>query len=272
MSAAELEQAIKSVDDLNSWVRSESYRGNSGILSSSPRKAIYYLKRCAILEAHKAGLAAHRYVYTILDCNRCDGKGNYYGWWWEPGMTPDLCRNCKNGKAELRFIETTIETGVRWHTPLYKGFPWIPGSLSESEITKGDPAWTTWLPNTRGRNLLPVDVATRLNTAEEFFAQHLRLSCVSRTAFNDIFKYHLWIGETERHVCSLCRCPNSATHAYCVVREGLCWRDFSCQECADKHDRQSAKIFDEFPVPINLIEHPEIQRWIERARARSCEA
>lgn len=261
--------AITCVDRLNSWVRSDSYRAN---VSSSPKRATYWLKRKAIASLQSMNLCFNRHVAAIVKCNRCDGKGNYYGWWYDPRSpgndTPDDCRNCHGGKVDLHFIETVSdELGIRWHTPKLE---WISHFRWDESLSSAVEAGN-WQPNSPGRDATPAEVASWFNAAEEYWPGYPGpyYGCHGRC---DDYKYSLHVGDTDPKTCSLCGAP-AAEGGYAVTRDRLAWRDHACRECDARFDRTtkwngteyaSNSIFDAFPLPTHLISDPAIQRWIER--------
>lgn len=83
----ELRRALRAVNYLNSWVRSDSYR--HAVLSRQSRHAVYHLKRYAIEAAQNAGMATHRRVGMVATCRDCGGSGRYYDSY---GYEHDHCR------------------------------------------------------------------------------------------------------------------------------------------------------------------------------------
>jgi hypothetical protein len=114
------------------------------------RKRIYWLKREAIDQAMDAGLVRLRKLEWLGHCNRCDGKGNYYGWWWNGGDdAPEVCRRCKKGIVSLRFIECTIADRFVFHQPYDSTNPFKDSDLCHLEY---HPA-LSWGPNRPGSEL-----------------------------------------------------------------------------------------------------------------------
>src|ERR1700758_5624372 len=110
-------QAMHAIDRLNSWVRSKSYSEGS---TGGPRRAVYHMKRQAIVAAHRLSIPQnHMLIESVTQCRDCSGSGRYLPWWGGP---LDHCYRCNStGQARLRFIVSEYD-GIRWHTPEHE-FP-----------------------------------------------------------------------------------------------------------------------------------------------------
>lgn len=257
----ELTEAILAVDALNPWVRSESYRRQH---VSSPKHAVYWLKRCALKAASDAGCAYSRVVATIAECHRCNGSGRYVNW---DGHDCGPCRRCASsgevGSVILYFVETHIygHGGFLelccWHSPT-ESFP-----LPRPE---GLPGETSWRPNTVGKDLRPSEVAHFLNVAETAFTERPGKRYVVDCAPVDDFAYKLYVGETSADICSICRSQPPKVGSFCVSRGPIGWKDHACAACDALYHRSQGRpdIFDAFPVPHELLQDANIRAWIER--------
>ncbi|MEW6735019.1 MAG: hypothetical protein AB1489_27255 [Acidobacteriota bacterium] len=253
----ELSQAILAVDKLNSWVRSRSYKGH---YDRGPKDAVYWLKRCALIAAHKAQLPwSNCLIDVVVKCRDCSGTGRYYHWDWDEEF--DHCYRCSNtGQARLTFVETQIDCGniICWHTPRYK-FP-IYGVELANKYEESN-----WQPNTPGKDLSPDEAAKNLNIAESYFTNRPGIEITRWGQEYDVFNYNLYIGKTDSRRCSLCGAM-AEERAYMVRRDRIIWEDYACDKCNQKYREKgrSTDIFEVFPVPAYLIEHPDIQDWINR--------
>jgi hypothetical protein len=264
----ELRAAITAVDALNSWVRSASFR--YAMQMRSPRRAIYFLKRCALAAAHEAGLAKHHRVGVIAQCRDCSGTGQFYH--FNSDTTFDHCYRCANsGKLILYFVETRIATSSdlwcwpswTWHTP-------------EDQWPR---EWRDWLPNefprptglttdAPGKDLTPSQVAAHLNTAEEFFPQRPPLRAIHfeyQTEHRDDFDYCLWVGRLNRH-CVFCGAENAPVKddeksygSHHLRRGKVEWGAYACPDCKNKED-----VWNRFPLPQSLLRDEAVQTWMQR--------
>lgn len=261
----EVPEPIWAMDRLNSWLRSASARRPA---CGSPYRAIYFLKREAIQWADTNLDCLHSVVKVKTKCRACGGTGRYvdsYGHEWPH------CRDCSSrGTLALEFVQTIIRGGPVWHTPwikfgVYRG-PRYSGYYLHPPYRLARWVDDEWSVNQAGRNLEPEEVACDLNTIEGFWTNRPGAYYTDYGGPFDDFKYKLYVGETDRSVCSLCGDPSDESYSYGVSRGCIQWTDHSCRHCGNLY-HNSAKIFELFPIPKVLIESGHIRRFIER---RSC--
>lgn len=253
----ELSQVINAIDKLNSYVRSTSYKSHH---ISGPLGAVYEMKRWAMIAAKEQGLDwQHRFIYSAVICRNCEGTGNYNNSYSDDDLFYEECRTCSGtGTAHLYFIETTIDIGrsVKWHTPRHK-FPFYATGIDAS--TGDYIKEKNWTPNYPGHELTSIEVAQYLNIAEEYFEEKIKED-LKYDHFT--FKYCLYIGETEKEICSLCGAA-ALPGAQVVTRFKLYWRDHCCKQCHQHFD-----VFQRFSLPQYLI-NEDIKKWMDRVAARS---
>lgn len=262
--------AFEALDRLNSFVRSDAYRRE--FYMASPRRAVYEMKRQAILVAHVAGLAEHRRIVITAKCRDCGGSGKYVDSY---GERFPWCRACSSsGTVTLRFVETTIALpgrALRWHSPR-TGFSLWPVEPQELPHLKWyDPATGEWLPgsespadwtvNEVGRDLAIWEVARDLVTAEAAF----KATPYRRRDWGyseggcslDPFRYPLRIGQTER-VCWKCDAPVPEDRTWVGGHVGRVEFTAACCEPCEK------QLGAPWPttVPPALIEHEAIREWM----------
>jgi|SRR5579872_2930358 len=243
---------ILAIDRLNSWVRSESYR--KGHWHSSPFYAIYWLKGQAIEWADNNLTCQHEHIRAMVVCRGCSGTGKYYD---SNGYTWPHCRACSStGRHSLMFVETRIQNGPTWHIPHQKFFrgygkPSIPWELARVA--------EDWKPNQVGRDMTVDEVARDLNTAEMYFTKRPHVHETDWGERND-FAYKLYVGNTGK-VCAFCG-DNAEQCGYGVSFGRISWTDYACKKCAEPYP--GVEIFSRFPLPIKLIDFPNIQAWIAR--------
>jgi hypothetical protein len=280
---------LEAIDHLNSWVRSDSARG----WHSSPRYAIYDWKHAAIQRAIKDGTARCDAIYLTLNCRDCGGTGKYIDSY---GEKFPRCRRCSNsGHSTLLFLTTAIGD-IRWHTPHDKCWRFnLPEDFWQSARLSVD-----WEPNQKGRDLELWEVAECLNVLEEAVERGELPKPGSHGVYDrsywigdsDHGKYRLDLGRSER-VCEICSTPAVAKDAerglydgvhHHVTREHVEFSAWACYACkalyatvnrwcdvAKKYvpDGGNGKsIFDEFKIPIERCQHPEVRKWLERRAER----
>jgi hypothetical protein len=237
---------VAAIDRLNSWARSASYRRGHG----GGREAVYTLKREALLEAHRRGELAWRWVEARVKCRDCGGAGLYID---QYGCKHDHCWACSNtGTARLEFAESTI-CGTVWHSPA-NDFPFRGGNPVFGDA--GD-----WAPNLPGRDLEPWEAARDLNVAETFFPPRCSEARYGG-GMDSCWGYKLHVGRlTDR--CQLCGAEPGEGLNHGCSRGVITWTAAACQTCRDSYPRD-ASIFGAFPFPSELASHPEIVAWRER--------
>lgn len=244
----QLQDALSSVDRLNSWVRSESYRqGNWDC-----RKAIYYLKRSALKKVLALGWPAnHRAVVATVRCRDCDGSGRYLSSYGNRKLN---CYPCNStGLVRLEFIESSLPGGITWHTPRQEWQAIAPGLLSQ----QAPMPVMDWQPNQTGKDLSIVEAANALNLAEVFFPDRPSIT-TSPFGYCYIFDYKFWLGRIEGSDCRLCG-REGELNTFVCSRDLFTWHDRACNACADQ-----SGIFDLFPFPDPMAAHPAIQEWHAR--------
>ncbi len=209
---------------------------------------IYYMKNEILWRGPFA--MEHRGIISNVECRDCGGTGKYNKHWC--GETFGHCWACDStGRAKLHFVETKLEARFTWHTPRER-FPrvWEGGYKLEFE----------WLPNRPGKDLETHEAAALLNLIEPYFSKPYDDFSRYGGTFND-FNYHLYLGETDRAVCSLCGWGPAMASGFHVCREMVEWRDTACEEC--NHKFKGSSIFNQFAVPQHLL-NPEIEKWMAR--------
>lgn len=261
-------RAFEALDRLNSFVRSEAHR--SHYYAASPRRAVYDMKRQAILVAHAAKIAEHRRIVTSAECRDCGGSGRYtdsYGEKWPH------CRACSSsGTVTLRFVETTIALPgheLRWHSPEV-GFSLYPVEREPLPHLKAWDEKTGYLPaaspadwsvNQPGRDLKVWEVARDLLAAEEHFkaTQHAYRSWGfdDNGCSRDPFRYALHVGRTER-VCWNCRAAVPEQRGWLGKTIGRV--QFSAAVCEPCETRLGSPWPTE--VPAALVEQQAVREWM----------
>lgn len=276
----ELRRALRAVNYLNSYVRSEACRRH---LLSKPERAIYHLKRYALEAAQKAGMVSHRRVGVVATCRDCGGTGRYMD---SVGQEFDHCHRCQNrGHLVLYFVESEILfdpsgwqfwKNFAWHTP-EKQWPREWNDWLKNEF----PGDTRWKTHQLGQDLTPAQVAECLNVAEAYFPQRPPLRWVDLDYTHrqvDDFDYRLYVGETSK-CCRFCGSESEESEiGRCAVRRGnICWIDHACKACRDRYPvvrffkpgaPKEPNIYDDFPWPHQLTNNEHIQGWIERHPAK----
>lgn len=278
-----LVEPIKAVDRLNSWVRSESYRRAGH--ASSPKRAVYWLKHCALEAAHATNLASHKLIAVPVKCRDCGGTGQYTSM---AGDKYPHCHKCGSGGLTiLYFVETDIaavtDQGTRdpwhglvtWHSPIER-FP-----LVHERLANRVPYTSfTWKPNQAGKDLTPAEVARDLNTAETFFTERPGPRYTHDGGPYNDFAYSLYLGATDPTRCDLCLSATPRPGAYGVHRKitptgtpnhdgaRVAWFARACVTCeAGYRGRRLGcgnDLFDVFPVPAEPLADEHIRAWIER--------
>lgn len=260
---AALERAIHSIDRLNRWVRSPSYR-DAYSSSNGPMKAIYFYKGLAIERWHAARPMSMRRVKAVTKCRDCGGDGRYCD---SNGFTHDHCWACHStGNVTLYFIETEFPNRVRWHTPrekwptCFKDFEW---RYADEEYEE-----TGWLPNQPGEDITVSEAARHLNVIESHFTERPKPYVWHRdwgSGTQDDGNYMLHVGDVDARKCAFCqRTPRPCR--WHVRRGRLGWHDRCCTECEEgmKASGRFDSIFDAFPVPEYLLEDEHVQAWLMR--------
>lgn len=272
----DLIEAVEACDRLNSYVRAPAEAGD---WLWRPKAAIYWLKGKILNAVTSAGLASHRMVSVEVQCRSCGGTGKWVS--WDYGQTNENCRKCSaTGKHLLYFVETTIDGRLRWHTPVKYGvFVEYPFSLTLAQIEAMKPAQPIqdWKPMQKGKPLQPWEVARDLNTLEAFVPERPGKQWSDEGGPYDIFHYTLFVGDTPRRCF---RCGAEPSHGLLCSRDYVGWHAWVCKACdtfgkmmvwsekEQKYVVPGGSVFDAVPFPAEAVEHPEIQKWLERHRRK----
>jgi hypothetical protein len=269
---------LRSIDALNSWVRSDSHRR---FAMHSPKYAIYEWKRLIIREAIAADAAELKAIYLSVTCRDCGGSGRYTDSY---GERFPHCRKCDNtGKHRLTFLVSTISE-YTWHTPWDKTW----GLSTPDDMYRFATLSTDWEPNQKGVDLTTEQVAAHLNVLEPLLFDKAGSRSIwsyrdeyHNEAKNNRYKIDLGRGP-ER--CEFCGCtPNPETASgggswHGCTRDWVTWSAWACDVCkslfansnrwSDEHHAyippggNGKSIFDEFKPPT--VTDPEILKWLER--------
>lgn len=254
------------IDRLNSWVRSDSARR----WMSSPRNAVYDWKRHFIEESLNAGRVENPHAIRLsLTCRDCGGSKQYTDSY---GHKFPWCRKCgSTGAITLRFLVTTI-CGYTWHTPENEAMRisrvWLPDDIWERSTLSVE-----WEPNQKGRDLEVHHVAQWLNVLEAEYpnapGRHGVYYSGDWIGDSDHKKYKLYLGAmvTECAFCGRPREEEVTGGRYGVTRGHVEWSAWTCKPCEDRHGEGNS-IYDQFPVPIEKLQHPEIQTWLANRAGR----
>jgi hypothetical protein len=251
-------EILRVVDALNSYVRSDAARR---AWVSNLKRVIYHYKRQALLQVVRAEASTQRLVVVTQTCIDCGGKRRYTD---QNGYTHDHCWKCgSTGTVKLKFIESTLTAGFIWHTPDKEAWSIFGRQLWDVEHEAGD-----WLPNQKGRDLAPDDVATHLMAVEDFFHErpqpyHSRDEW-DYTTYRPHETYTLWAGDADRTLCGLCGTrENMRQHGFIVRTGRLHWRAALCMGCEQLHNAD-AKYFELLGqrMPESLLT-PAVRRWAE---------
>lgn len=266
MSAAAIgPAAYDALDRLNGYVRSEAHRD---AYLSSPRRAIYEMKRQAIIVATAADLAMHKKVQIAVTCRDCGGSGRYVDSY---GYEFAHCRACTSkGTVVLHFIDTRIalpDRELRWHTPEQNfrstSVYWNVGKEEPAHLHYLAPSEVAldWTVNQPGRDLAPWEVARDLVLAEQHFKS-------TRYAYRswgfseygcslDPFRYDLYVGRTER-VCWRCSAAVPETRGWLgKTIDRVHFTAAICEDC-------QTLLGSPWPtaIPASLVENEHIREWM----------
>ncbi len=252
------------IDRLNSWVRSDSARP----WFSSPRYAIYDWKRNFIETCILAGRCDNvRAIRLSLTCRDCRGSKRYTN---SLGHTYDWCRKCDStGTVTLRFLVTTIH-GFTWHTPERETWR-IRLNLPEDFWQRSELS-VDWEPNQKGIDLTTDQVAQWLNVLEAEYP-NVPTGHMGHWDDDDDYldhkKYRLYLGKT-REVCAFCNGERDEVVGsyYHVMRPLVEWSAWCCDTCRVLRKAFVGSIFDLFPIPVDLIQFPEITKWLANRAGR----
>lgn len=277
--------AVCAMSRVNSWVRSPSFREQSGNL----RRAIYADKDSLLRFAEEAELAAEeRNVYVDATCRKCGGSGKYVD---RAGYRWDHCRACDNtGKVRLPFREATLahagETFV-WHRPGYRTelrtvpYKWpLTGEVHEREqyVTWPEPVPAIgWTVNEVGEDIPLEQAAALLERIARALIALDRRRPNPRWHASDIAYY---AGNTDTHghddygrisygytlslgdlfcACEICGCGRESAESRCTSRQVLPngkvrFTRWLCHACGQ------ANGFDYFKTP-RVLKPGDVAAW-----------
>ncbi|HYE70632.1 MAG TPA: hypothetical protein VD932_03820 [Aquabacterium sp.] len=244
-----LAEILPSIDALNSFVRSKSYRS---MYASMLKRVIYHYKREALIAATNEGIVEHRHIVCpLVKCHGCGGDGRWKSWYED---RTERCRRCAaTGFVNLDFIESRLG-GFVWHSPVRDAW----------DFARGWRQWPTnlgdWAPHQQGRDLTTDQVAEHLLTVE---ASSLPRPKPFHGDYDWDYStyyphedYGIDIGEARPDACTVCGSVDG------LGRLGLStgrlhWNAVVCRPCSNGgSDRVRAAL------PAYLIT-PTIQRWID---------
>lgn len=266
---ASREQSISAaIDKLNSWVRSSSGRRSI----SSPTYAVYDWKLEWIRRAIAAETTQIRAIYLSLTCRDCGGSKRYTD---SMGYEHPHCRKCSStGMVRLEFLDTCVD-GFRWHTPRERTWSLrLPEDLWKSASLSCD-----WEPNAKGRDLEPWEVAGCLNVLEKEMPNvpngHSTGNDWDGFGWKNHKQYRLYVGQ-QPEACEFC--GRFDAHRFHPCRGSIEWTAFACDACRGMFATANVwsdiehkyvpsggngkSIFDEFKMPMQLLTHPEILKWL----------
>lgn len=241
---AALFEILPRVDALNSYVRSDSYRGAGNL-----KRVIYHYKREALKAATNLQVVSHRRVAATAKCIDCGGKGRYTDY---NGYTHPHCRKCSSsGKAKLLFIESTIATTletpfqqcITWHSPERDCWDFLPVGWREwPEQSAGD-----WAPHQKGKDLTADALAKHLLEVEAFFPNQPRPyywddndGC--GTTYYPFEDYTIYVGDSRDLGCLLCANTDGLREwGYGVQTRRLSWTAHICEACDTRHEKSWGK-------------------------------
>lgn len=273
----ELVEIVRTVDSLNSWVRSDSFRRQYS--TSAIRRMVYWYKDKALEEIHRAGADTNRLVVVSLTCRDCNGKKRYTD---QYGFEHSGCRAClSTGIATLRFVETSIELAGEkfdWHSPYDYRSNFACRVVREMDeavrnsyvLVRGG---EDWQPNQRGRDLTVDDAAKYLLALESEHASNPARTYRSgydwefgRAAL-DYDDYSLDLGRVSTGKCRLCEKEISDPQVgwYHVCDRRIRWIAQACNRCRDKYRDRSVfeKLSYSKHFPTELIT-PNVALWIQK--------
>ncbi len=236
---------LRSLDALNSWVRSSSGRH----ATASPQRRIYEAKRMALSDATRI-LGAKHYALTVpAKCRDCGGSGKYVDSY---GAKFDHCWRCSNtGFVRLEFVESQVAEGIVWHSPRAKAWDLpIAGTRNFVEVD--------WDVNKPGRDLTPDEAARHLLVIDEAWPpryRNLHKHCWEYCECTDI--YSLYIGEWKEY-CAHCRAPEPKHRFHKRAGRVECTL-LACEECYAA--KRGLDLF-EAAIPLEMYQPPNVMAWI----------
>lgn len=255
--AYRLENGFLAVDQLNSWVRSESFRDQH---LTSMLKHIYALKRKALETVRANRRCTHQRMHYIAKCRTCDGTGTYTEWdtMTVSGKTSivqkDLgrCRRCWGaGKVQLDFICTSFFSGdvirepIKWHTPR-EMWPFSTLDMGESVLAED------WTPNKPGKDLTVEEAAYLLLIADREFP----LRCMCQYLYTCEAHYDFHVGRVTNR-CVRCGGDPGYGRNYGMRDGRVRFTVNICEACHPSKDFPTSG----FPLELQT---EFVSRWIER--------
>lgn len=254
---------------LNSFARLP-FEQQLGMYSAVPW--IYSWKRGAIAAAIRLAMASHRIIAVERSCKACKGTGTYewHDWNDEDHVEYERCRRCgATGKVILRFVESTLSSGWRAHTPRPK---WDLGIFTEAEFEAAQPGDTDWTPEQPGQPLERLEFIRMINQVESVVYEN----GIKRGYGSYAESFGLHLGELAG--CWICGSIN-VRYVWGISRSqiGLQWQAGMCDRCQESaawkdiapswpvnlHRLRDESPEDRAPLPP-LASDPAVLEWLAR--------